>query len=75
MVLKAKGRLRNCSQYENAYITQDYAKAIQMERKVLIKATFLARKKGVNVKVVDRNLVVNNNVYNVDNIPDRSEGI
>ena len=70
MVLKAKGRLRNSSQYENVYITQDYAKAIQMERKVLIKAMFLARKKGMKAKVVDRNLVVNNNVYNVDNIPD-----
>ena len=41
-----------------------------MERKVLIKAMFLARKNGMNAKVVDRNLVVNNNVYNVDNIPD-----
>ena len=69
-VLKAKGRLRNSSQYKNVYITQDYAKAIQMERKVLIKAMFLARKKGMKAKVVDRNLVVNNNVYNVDNIPD-----
>ncbi|CAH3157608.1 unnamed protein product [Porites lobata] len=70
MVLKAKGRLRNSSQYENVYITQDYAKAIQMERKGLIKAMFLARKNGMNARVVDRNLVVNNNVYNVDNIPD-----
>ena len=41
-----------------------------MERKVLIKAMFLARKRGINAKVVDRNLVVNNNIYNVDNIPD-----
>ena len=31
---------------------------------------FVARGKGMNAKVVDRNLVVNNNVYNVDNIPD-----
>ena len=69
MVLKEKGSLRN-SQYENVYITQDYAKAILTERKVLIKAMFLARKKGMNARVVDRNLVVNNNVYNVDNIPD-----
>ena len=43
-----KGSLRNSSQYENVYITQDYAKGIQMERKVLIKAMFLARKKGMN---------------------------
>ena len=70
MVLKAKGRLRNSSRYENVYITQDYAKAIQMERKVLVKSMFLARKNGMNAKVVDRNSVVNNNVYNVDNIPD-----
>ena len=70
LVLKAKGRLQNSSQYKNVYITQDYAKAIQMERKVLIKAMFLARKKRMKAKVVDRNLVVNNNVYNVDNIPD-----
>ena len=69
MVLKEKGSLRN-SQYEKVYITQDYAKAILTERKVLIKAMFLARKKGMNARVVDRNLVVNNNVYNVDNIPD-----
>ena len=64
MVLKANVRLRISSQYENVYITQDYAKAIQMERNVLIKAVFLARKKGMNARVVDRNLVVNNNVYN-----------
>ena len=70
MVLKAKGRLRNSSRNENVYITQDYAKAIQMERKVLVKSMFLARKNGMNANVVDRNLVVNNNVYNVDNIPD-----
>ena len=32
-VLKAKGRLRNSSEYENVYITQDYAKAIQIGEK------------------------------------------
>ena len=68
-ILKAKGRLRNTSRYKDAYITQDYAKAIQIIRKVLIKAMFLARKRGMNAKVVDRNLIVNN-VYNVDNIPE-----
>ena len=40
MVLKARGRLRISSRYKDAYITQDYAKAIQMERKVLIKTMF-----------------------------------
>ena len=70
MVLKGKARVRNSSQFENVYITQGNAKAIQMERKVLIKAMFLAHQKGMNARVADRNLVVNNNVYNVDNIPD-----
>ena len=68
-VLKAKRRLRDSTKYKNSYITQDYARAIQMERKVLIKAMFVAREKGMKAKVVDRNLVINNNVYNVDNIP------
>ena len=69
-VFKAKGRLRHSTDYPNAYITKDYAKAIQLERKELIKAMFIARKKGMSAKVVDRNLVINDNVYHVGNIPD-----
>ena len=30
----------------------------------------IVRKKGMNAKVVDRNLVINDNVYDVGNIPD-----
>ena len=70
LVLKAKGRLRHSTDYPNAFITKDYARAIQLERKELIKAMFIARKKGISVKVVDRNLVINDNVYHVGNIPD-----
>lgn len=40
-----------------------------MERKTLIKAMFKAKEKGLNAKVVDRNLMVNNAIYHVDNIP------
>ena len=69
-VFKAKGRLRHSTDYPDAYITKDYAKAIQLERKELIKAMFIARKKGMSAKVVDRNLVINDNVYHVGNIPD-----
>ena len=59
-VLKAKGRLRNSSEYKNVYITQDYAKAIRMERKVLIKAMFLARKHGKKSSIhPPRKLLVN----------------
>ena len=70
LVLKAKGRLRHSTDYPNAFITKDYARAIQLERKELIKAMFIARKKGISAKVVDRNLVINDNVYHVGNIPD-----
>ncbi|CAH3122327.1 unnamed protein product, partial [Porites lobata] len=69
-VLESKGRLRHSTDYPNAYISKDYAKAIQLERKKLIKAMFIARKKGMSAKVVDTNLVINVNVYHVGNIPD-----
>ena len=68
-VLIAKGRVRHSTYYPNAYTTiADYAKAIQLERKEQIKAMFIARKKGMSAKVVDR--VINDNVYHVGNIPD-----
>ena len=68
-VLKAKNKLKSSENYKDIYITQDYARAIQMERKTLIEAMFKAKEKGLNAKVVDRNLMVNNAVYHVDNIP------
>ena len=68
-VLKAKNKLKSSENYKDVYITQDYARAIQMERKTLIKAMFKAKEKGLNAKVVNRNLMVNNAVYHVDNIP------
>ena len=40
-----------------------------MERKILIKAMFKAKEKGLNAKVVNRNLIVENSVFQVDNIP------
>ena len=65
----AKNKLKKSKHYEDIYITQDYARAIQMERKTLIKAMFKAKEKGLNAKVVDRNLMVNNAVFHVGNIP------
>ena len=69
-VLKAKGKLRHSMDYPSAYITKNYAKAIQLERKEPIKTMLIERKKGMSVKVVDRNVVINDNVYHVGNIPD-----
>ena len=39
---------------KDVYISQDYAKAIQQERKVLIKAMFQAKERGLSAKVIDR---------------------
>lgn len=39
-----------------------------MEWKVLIKVMFLVREKGVDVKVVDRKLIIGDNIFYVNNI-------
>ena len=69
-VFRARNRLKDSSRAKDVYITQDYAKAIQQERKVLIKATFQAKEGGLSVKVIDRKLIINNVIYNVSNIPE-----
>ena len=67
--MSAKNKLKNSEKYKDVYITNDYARAIQMERKILIKAMFKAKERGLKAKVVNRNLTVENSVYQVDNIP------
>ena len=69
-VYRIKNRLKKSRKFKDAYITQDYAQAIQMERKVLIKAMFLAREKGADAKVVDRKLIIGDNTFHVNNIPE-----
>ena len=56
----------------DAYITQDYARAIQEKRKVLIKAMIKAREEhGLNdAKVKGRFLSINNERYESKSIPD-----
>ena len=60
-----KYKLKASKRYEGAYITQDYARAVQTERKTLIKAMFKAKEKGL----VNRNTIIGNSVFNVGNIP------
>ena len=67
---RIKNRLKKSRRFKDAYITQDYAQAIQMERKFLIKAMFLAREKGADAKVVDRKLIIGDNTFHVNNIPE-----
>ena len=68
-VYRAKGKLKRSARFKDAYITQDYARAVQLERRTLIKAMYQAREKGFQAKVVDRNLTIGNMVYHVGNIP------
>ena len=69
-VFRARNRLKDSSRAKDVYITQDYAKAIQQERKVLIKAMFQAKERGLSAKVIDRKLIINNAFYKVSNIPE-----
>ena len=69
-IYRVKNRLKKSRGFENDDITQDYAQAIQMERKVLIKAMVLAREKGANAKVVDRKLIIGIDSFHINNIPE-----
>ena len=52
----------------DAYITADYAKAIQDERRKLIKAMFKAKEQGSEAKVVGRYLYIGELKNDVTNI-------
>ena len=69
-VFRARNRLKDSERAKDVYITQDYAKAIQQERKVLIKAMFQAKERGLSAKGIDRKLIINNVIYKVSNIPE-----
>ena len=68
-VFSLKKNLKSSERHSKVYITADYAKAIQEERRKLVKAMFIARDKGYQAKVIDRQLVVDNIKYTVQNIP------
>lgn len=72
LIWQHRGKIKHLQNYPDAYITEDFAKAIQEERKVLIKAMLKAREKeGLsNAKVVGRYLFINNEKYDYRNIPD-----
>jgi len=64
LVWSKKKRLQDSDNYEDAYITLDYARAVQQERRLLIKAMIKARGPrglGMQSKVIDRHLIVNDN--------------
>jgi len=66
-----RGKIKHSDNYPDAYITEDFAKAIQDERRVLIKAMIKARENEghPNAKVVGHYLLINNKKYDYKNIP------
>ena len=56
-VFRARNRLKDSLRAKDVYITQDYAKAIQQERKVLIKAMFQPKERSLSSKVIDKSLL------------------
>ena len=68
-VFNVKNRLKSSARYGEAYVTQDFAREIQKERKTLIQSMFAAKQAGRDAKVVIRSLFIDNNVFNISNIP------
>ena len=67
-----RSKIKSSSNHPNSYITEDFARAIQEERKILIKAMMKARNEhGIHdAKVIGRFLLINNEKYNHQNIPE-----
>ena len=70
IIYRVKNRLKKSRRFENAYIMEDYAQAIRLEGKLLIKAMFLARETGTIAKVVDRKLIIGSDTFHINNIPE-----
>ena len=68
-VFARKKGIKESTRFKDAYITVDYAKAIQDERRKLIKAMFKAKEQGSEAKVVGRYLYIGELKYDVTNIP------
>ena len=65
-----KKGIKESTRFNDAYITADYAKAIQGERRMLIKVMFKAKEQGSEAKVVGRYLYIGELKYDVTNIPE-----
>ena len=61
-VFNVKNRLKFSARHSEAYITQEFAREIQKERKTLIQSMFAAKQGCRVAKVVNRSLFIDNNV-------------
>lgn len=71
-VWSKRGKLKKSKVHTDAYITEDYARAIQKEREILIKAMMKARNEHnlPEAKVKGRFLYINNERFNFENVPE-----
>ena len=69
-VFARKKGIKESTRFKDAYITADYAKVIQDERRKLIKAMFKAKEQGSEAKVIGRYLYIGELKYDVTNIPE-----
>ena len=71
LVFLKSGKMKRYTSFNDAYITEDYARAIQVERKVLIKAMVKAREEQEieNATVKGRYLFINNQRYDHKSVP------
>ena len=72
LIWKNRSKIKSTGNHPNSYITEDFARAIQEERKILIKAMMKARnERGIHdAKVIGRFLLINNQKFNHQNIPE-----
>ena len=63
--------LKESARFNDFYITADYARAIQEERRELVKAMFKAKEMGLSAKAIDRHIIIDSNRYSAKEIPVR----
>ena len=68
-----RGKIKKSRVYTDVYITEDYARAIQKEREILVKAMTKAHNEHnlPEAKVKDRFLYINGERFDFENVPER----
>ena len=71
LVRAKRGKIKQSTVHSDVYITEDFARAIQEEKKVLIREMIKARDELAmdNVKVVGRYLIIGNQKYDYNTFP------
>ena len=72
LIWKNRSKINSSGNHPNSYITEDFARAFQEERKILIKAMMKARnERGIHdAGVIGTFILINNQKFNHQNIPE-----